>query len=30
MGVGWLLWFLLAEMNVVLLTFLGLGIGGND
>ncbi|KAF7863800.1 hypothetical protein EAF04_006765 [Stromatinia cepivora] len=29
-GVGWLLWFVVAGMNVALLTFLGLGIGGDD
>ncbi|ESZ96966.1 transporter smf2 [Sclerotinia borealis F-4128] len=29
-GVGWLLWFVIAGLNVALLTFLGLGIGGDD
>ncbi|APA09586.1 hypothetical protein SS1G_06267 [Sclerotinia sclerotiorum 1980 UF-70] len=29
-GVGWLLWFVVAGMNFALLTFLGLGIGGDD
>ncbi|CAD6442065.1 1eda123d-e63a-4fd1-8a5f-5a04cbdb2bec [Sclerotinia trifoliorum] len=29
-SMGWLLWFVVAGMNVALLTFLGLGIGGDD
>lgn len=29
-GIAWLLWFVVAGMNVALLTFLGLGIGGDD
>lgn len=28
--VGWLVWFIIAAMNVATLTFLGLGIGGDD
>ncbi|TGO50418.1 hypothetical protein BCON_0184g00230 [Botryotinia convoluta] len=29
-GIGWLLWFVVAGMNVALLAFLGLGMGGDD
>jgi metal iron transporter len=28
--VGWVIWFIIAAMNVATLTFLGLGIGGGD
>ena len=28
-SVGWIIWFIVAAMNVALLTFLGLGIGGD-
>jgi metal iron transporter len=29
-GLGWLIWFVIAAMNIATLTFLGLGIGGDD
>ncbi|KAH8817044.1 natural resistance-associated macrophage protein-domain-containing protein [Xylogone sp. PMI_703] len=30
MGLGWFIWFVIAAMNIAELTFLGLGIGGDD